>query len=292
MEIQNILSTLHLSVLNVDDCRAQNWNYRNVVSPFSRIYLIKNGDGRIMHNQRRFELKPEKLYLIPSFTSCNYESNSFIEHYYIHFVPVIYGGINVFDLINFEYEVNATELMCDSVKRICELNPGRGLTEHDPSRYSQSNLLPQGELLDSPKQVARYFDTQGILLQLFSKFINTSGKSLIRPIVNQNLIVKQAVEYIRKNHTRPIALSELAGAGNLSCDYFSRLFLKIMGTRPIDYINRKRIESAQMQLVTTNDPIEKVAIDNGIDNFPYFNRMFKRYTYATPGEYRKLHRLV
>lgn len=292
MEIQNILNTLHLSLLNVDDCRAQNWNFRKVVSPFARIYLIKNGDGRITHNQVKFDLKPGKLYLIPSFTSCNYESNSYLEHYYIHFVPAICGGINVFDLISFEYEVDATELRNECVKRICDLNPGRGLTELDPSRYSQSNLLPQGELFDSQQQITRFIETRGILLQLFSSFIKTTGESLIQPTINQNLIVKQAAEYIQGNLARPITLSDLAGAGNLSGDYFSRLFLKIMGTRPIDYINRKRIESAQMQLVTTNDPIEKVAIDNGIDNFPYFNRMFKKYTGTTPGEYRKLHRLV
>jgi len=65
-----------------------------------------------------------------------------------------------------------------------------------------------------------------------------------------------------------------------------------MGMRPIDYINRKRIENAQLQLVATNDLIEKIAIEVGIDNFSYFNRMFKKYSCSTPGEYRRLHRLV
>jgi len=292
MKIQNILNTLYLSLLNVDHCRAQNWNFKKVTSPFSRIYLIENGDGRITHNERKFELTQGKLYLIPSFTDCNYESSLFLEHYYIHFAPVICGGVNVFDLVNFEYEVDATELMCESVKRIFELNPGRKLTELDPKRYSRSNLLPQDEVLDSQKQIAGFLETQGLLFQIFSRFVKTSVEPVIQSNINQNKIVKLALEYIHENLSKPITLSELAGIGNLSCDYFSRLFLKTMGTRPIDYVNRKRIESAQLQLITTDEPIEKAAIDNGIENFPYFNRMFKKYTFTTPGEYRRLHRLV
>lgn len=73
-----------------------------------------------------FPLRRGKLYLIPSFTSCNYESDSYLEHYYINFVPVICGGINVFDLISFDYELDATKLIGECVKRINELNPGRG----------------------------------------------------------------------------------------------------------------------------------------------------------------------
>jgi len=65
-----------------------------------------------------------------------------------------------------------------------------------------------------------------------------------------------------------------------------------MGIRPLEYINRKRIEEAQMLLVTSNDPVEKIALETGIDNFSWFCRLFKKYTCSTPGEYRRLHRLI
>ena len=84
MKKQNILESLHISLLNVDDCCARNWNYRNVISPFSRIYLVKSGEGFVIHKQKKHHLLPGRLYLISSITLCNYESNTFLEHYYIH----------------------------------------------------------------------------------------------------------------------------------------------------------------------------------------------------------------
>ena len=65
-----------------------------------------------------------------------------------------------------------------------------------------------------------------------------------------------------------------------------------MGLRPIEYINLTRIKEAQIQLVSTNEPIKVIAMEVGIDNLAYFSRLFKKYVGNTPSEYRKLHRLI
>lgn len=292
MKEQNIHDTLHLSLMNADDCNATNWNFKKVISPFTRIYLVKRGDGSIVHHQKRYKLRPGHLYLIPSFTLCNYESKTFLDHYYIHLVSNIAGGANVYDFLPIENEIEACDADFRMMKRILELNPNRQLQHLDPCKYSQAELLPAKEKFHSSCQIASYIETQGILMQLFSRFIKiTADKSQTIPYL-PNQTIRLAVEYIHKNQSGPIKIRELAQACNLSNDYFSRLFLKVMGTRPVDYINRKRIESAQLMLITTNDPIESIAQEAGIDNFPYFNRLFKRYSCATPGEYRRLHRLV
>lgn len=292
MGTQNILQTIQIALLNVDHCFARNWNFRKVISPVSRIYLIKSGEGSVIHNHKKYDLQAGKLYLIPSFTLCNYSSSSYLEHYYVHFIPQIGGETSLFELLDFEHEVVANEEDSRLLTRILELNPNRKLQNLDPSNYVRSDLLPKTEALGSSSQIATYLETQGILLQLFSRFIKTGDGSPGTPIFNQNKKISNAVRYIQQNISKPISLSELAEACNLSNDYFSRLFLKIMGTRPVDYINRKRIESAQLQLITSNDTIEKIALEAGIDNFSYFNRMFKKYSCVTPGEYRRLHQLV
>lgn len=292
MGSQNLLGYFNLSLLNVDDCYARNWNFKKVISPFTRMYLIKSGEGSIIHNLKKYELQRGKLYLIPGFTLCNYSSPTYLEHYYIHFIPQISGETALFDLLDFEYEVSATDKDIQLMKRILELNPGKKLLNMNPRKYSKTNLLPHTETLDSAIQYASYIETQGILLQLFSHFIKIDEKKTNTQKFNPNKKISKAVDYIHQNLTKSIQINELAGICHLSNDYFSRLFLKIMGTRPIDYANRKRIESAQLQLITSNDPIEKIALENGIDNFSYFNRMFKKYSCITPGEYRRLHKLV
>jgi AraC-like DNA-binding protein len=292
MDTQNLLKNLHLSLLNVDDCLARNWNFRKVTSPFTRLYLVKDGEGDIIFNQKKYELKRGHLYLVPSFTLCNYSSETFLGHVYIHFIPQVTGGTDLFKLFGFKYELKANDADYQLMERIVELNPGRRLTHLDPGKYSKDELVPPNAPVASAKQIAGSMETQGILLQLFSRFIaseaTTSGAS--EPKLNSK--INQVVGHIHANLSKPLTIAELAGICELSNDYFSRLFLKVMGMRPIDYINRKRIEDAQLQLVATNDPIEKIALDVGIDNFSYFNRMFKKYSCSTPGEYRRLHRLV
>ena len=292
MEVQNLVRSIHLSLLNVDNCLVQNWNFRKVTSPFTRMYLITGGEGIITHNHKKYPLKPGHLYLIPGFTLCNYTSNSFLEHFYIHFIPQMQGESNFFKLFDYKYELEATETDFRLMKRILELNPGKKLVNVDPKNYCKDDLVPQNLSVASAQQIADSMETQGILMQLFSRFIETKKQTKPDFGLHPDPKISQVIDYIQANLSSPLTLSGLAGICNLSNDYFSRLFLKITGTRPIDYINRKRIETAQLQLVTTNDPIEKIALDVGIDNFSYFNRMFRKYSCSTPGEYRKLHRLV
>ena len=48
MNTQNLIKNLYLSLLNVDECLVHNWNFQKVNSPFTRLYLIKSGEGNII----------------------------------------------------------------------------------------------------------------------------------------------------------------------------------------------------------------------------------------------------
>ncbi|MGA2408585.1 MAG: AraC family transcriptional regulator [Bacteroidales bacterium] len=292
MLTQNFLRTIHISLLNVDDCCVQNWNFRKVISPFTRLYLIKGGEGNVIHNNQKYNLQAGKLYLIPSFTLSNYSSSTFLDHYYIHFIPQMTGELNLYNLLDFEYELDASVKDICLVERILKLNPEKKLINTDPFKYSLTDLVPKTETLVSSGQIASYLETQGILLQLFSRFIKTDNPIRKSSDFQPNRQIIKVIDYIHENLINTIRIKELAEMCNVSSDYFSRLFLKIMGTRPIEYINRKRIESAQILLITSDDPIEKIALETGIENISYFNRLFKKYSCSTPGEYRKLHQLV
>ena len=292
MGIENLLKSIYFHLLNVNECSVQDWNFRQVTSPFTRLYLVTGGEGTVTYNYNRFELKPGRLYLIPSYSLCNYSSNTYLEHFYIHFIPQLKGGANLSKLFGFKYELEATAADFLLMKRILKINPGKELANSDPNKYAEKDLLPYSLSEGSAYQIAAKMETQGILLQLFSRFIEFKKETEPNTGLYPNSKISLAMDYIKLNLNKPIMLSELARICNLSNDYFSRLFLKTTGMRPIAYINRKRIENAQLQLVTSNDPIEKIALDAGIDNFSYFNRMFKKYSCFTPGEYRRLHRLV
>ncbi len=292
MKTQNLLKNIYLSLLNVDDCLAENWNFQKITSPFTRIYLVKSGEGIIYYNHRKIELRAGQMYLIPSFALCSYSSKSGLGHCYIHFIPQFSGPTDLFRMFKFKCEMKASDMDILLIKRLLEINPCRKLIHLNPEKYCKEDLYPK-ELTDaSPQQIAANMESQGILLQLFSRFLVTDEPAKEEPAYEMDSKINQCILYILKNLSKQLTLSELAETCTLSNDYFSKLFLKTTGMRPIEYVNRKRIEEAQLQLVVTTDPIEKIALDVGIDNYSYFNRMFKKYTCTTPGEYRKLHRMV
>ena len=49
---------------------------------------------------------------------------------------------------------------------------------------------------------------------------------------------------------------------------------------------QKKIEKAQLMLVTSNMPVKNIASSLAFDNYSYFNRLFKKMTGVTPQEYR------
>lgn len=64
------IDRLHIYILNVGFARHDgDWNWKNVRSPFARLYLVTEGRAHIVMFNASYELTPGHLYLIPSFTT-------------------------------------------------------------------------------------------------------------------------------------------------------------------------------------------------------------------------------
>ena len=73
------------------------WNYKNVISPFYRLYYIEKGNGKVYINNTVYELTPGTLFLIPKFTFHSYQCDDFMDHYYICFFDDLAGNIGIAD---------------------------------------------------------------------------------------------------------------------------------------------------------------------------------------------------
>jgi hypothetical protein len=74
------------TLLNVDHVSlGPKWNYKNVISPYFRLYYIDAGAGEISDISTTLELEPGFLYIIPSFTLCNLTCQSHLSQYFIQF---------------------------------------------------------------------------------------------------------------------------------------------------------------------------------------------------------------
>lgn len=56
----------NLSLLNIDYVKLdRKWNYRNIISPYHRIYYIDEGEGELSDPEKSLKLEPVYLYIIP-----------------------------------------------------------------------------------------------------------------------------------------------------------------------------------------------------------------------------------
>ena len=83
-----------------------------------------------------------------------------------------------------------------------------------------------------------------------------------------------------------MTLDDLAGSAFLSKYHFLRLFSRITGMTPMEYLQSDRIGRAQIFLKTSDLSIEEIAAKIGYENAAAFIRAFKKQTGTTPGKYK------
>ena len=69
MKILNEKNTLSLQMLYAGYHMAgKEWCYKNVISPFSRMYLIDEGEAAVYMNKKKYYISAGELFIIPKFT--------------------------------------------------------------------------------------------------------------------------------------------------------------------------------------------------------------------------------
>lgn len=98
--------------------------------------------------------------------------------------------------------------------------------------------------------------------------------------------IASGVEYINRNYIRPdMRLTDAAGSCGCSDVHFRRLFQRVFGETPLQYLTRLRIQRAKELLVGGELTVTQTALESGYGDVYYFCRAFKRETGQTPGEY-------
>lgn len=91
---------------------------------------------------------------------------------------------------------------------------------------------------------------------------------------------------IREKPGRDWRVGEMAAGLHYSPDHFARLFRRLTGLRPQDYIIAQRIDAACNLLLMGNLPVTRIAQDLGYCDVYHFCRQFKRKTGRTPLQLR------
>ncbi|MCE5184828.1 MAG: AraC family transcriptional regulator [Planctomycetaceae bacterium] len=294
--LKTVLDLLELNILSVERFRVHaEWRYQNVSSPYSRLYYIADGSGRIyFHKQKKeIRLRPGYMYLVPCFTLVDLYCPASFLHYYIHFTACMQNGFDLLTLVNCRFEASAKRHGIGEAQfeRLYRLNPGRELIERDANKPIYKSTLERAMMLDRAKPIADAVESNGLLRLLLAPFLAADLTQAVAHTIEGMNRFEPVIKHIQANLTQQFTLGALSEKAGLHPTYFSNIFTQFMGISPMRYIQKMRIEKAQVMLLSSNDTLESVARQVGFDDVFYFMRIFKKEVGISPGRYRRLNHI-
>ncbi len=111
-------------------------------------------------------------------------------------------------------------------------------------------------------------------------------KELQNEITDDDL-VQQMLHFVNVNFRKKIVIQDLVDHLNYSETFLNKRFKDAVGTTFIEYLNRYRIQKALEMINEGETSIQEVAYQCGINDYKYFNVVFRKYIGCSPKEYRK-----
>ncbi|MDR1689371.1 MAG: AraC family transcriptional regulator [Clostridiales bacterium] len=104
---------------------------------------------------------------------------------------------------------------------------------------------------------------------------------------NQNPAINSSVEFIEQELTQEINVSKLAERLFFSKTHFQRLFRETVGEPVMEYVKKRRLELARLEIEQTNATVLDISLKYGYFSHEGFTRAFKAYFGITPSLARK-----
>ncbi len=185
--------------------------------------------------------------------------------------------------------------------------------------YNELGRLPDGELAHlllaesaGPEIITRVFDAHPLpcsegksyagmdeKIALFEETgsadaalleeIITMAREASRPGQDAHPTVQRVKDYIREHLAEELQIAELAKELGISRFYLHHLFKQECAVTILEYRNELRLTEAKKRLISTDDPVGRIAGDCGFGDSSYFAKVFAASEGVTPTEYRKMH---
>ena len=273
---------VNICVLNAGYAQvSQHWEGKGLSSPFARLYYVKEGEGTICTPETKLTMKPGNMYLVPSFMPHSMMCQSGLGFYYL-FVYERYGTqSDIFDLYSFPYEVEANQAIDLLFENYCNYYPELTLPYASAEDFYAHPSYREYAIRYAQMDRAQKMQLQGFVWIVASFFMAKAQK-----IEEMDERLLKVIDYVRENVGKVIETETLANMVCLTKSHLERLFREKLGTSPLQYILRTKIQCAQRLLMTTNYSIQVIAHEVGFDDPSYFIRVFRQKIGFTPQDYR------
>jgi AraC family transcriptional regulator len=88
------------------------------------------------------------------------------------------------------------------------------------------------------------------------------------------------------------SITQIAQELNLSRSQCTKIFTRVYGIPPHQYLSHLKLSKAKYLLVTTNRTIEQIAGELGFHSANHFSRQFRNWTGVSPNQFRPKHIII
>ncbi len=103
---------------------------------------------------------------------------------------------------------------------------------------------------------------------------------------------REAVVYIEHNYNKDITVEDIAQKCKLDRSYFGKVFKKVVGESPQEFLIHYRMTKAADALITGDESIGDIGMAVGYPNLLHFSRAFKGVYGVSPREYRQKNKII
>ncbi len=254
------IETTHRTIITHewDDWRAHS-------DPYSRLYFVSAGSGRLQANGETVYLKKGHFYLFSAGTTILLAPSPGMDHHWMHFTAHVPGGVDLMRLMRCPTTVSLSsypQYLRESVDPLWQ--------------RIHACSASQDEFMKLELRVHLLVLLEPFLQAAEPLWTDYSWYERFHPVLS----------YLEAHLAESIDIETLAEIVNLNPNYFSNIFSRRFGMAPYRYLVRRRIDRAQVLLWTTSRSIKEIAASVGYDDVCYFSRIFRRVSGIPPGAYR------
>lgn len=154
--------------------------------------------------------------------------------------------------------------------------------------HSYENLLTELQEITGFENIARDMMICEKLTGLFALIMHDCEKNENNHIIPfKAMVLIDVKKYLDEHFREKITLDELAGLFYIDKYYLSRRFKQYYGTTVNTYLQQAKITHAKHLLRFSEQSIEEIACECGVEDANYFARLFKKIEGVSPGEFRR-----
>jgi AraC-like DNA-binding protein len=151
-----------------------------------------------------------------------------------------------------------------------------------------ANLLVLAELARTALAGAGDLGADELAIRLAERFVGlvTRTTRRVRPSARDRRRAVDAAAWLDAHASEDIALDDAAREADLSVFHFLRVFQRVLGLTPHQYLVRARLRRAARLLADDARPITEIAYDVGFGDLSNFVRTFRAAAGMSPRTYR------